>query len=120
MAITLSPRRLLILGALGIVAAATLGFAASNTVDPSNAGDGSGAVSGYTVTNIHYTLGANPATTSQVSFTVTPALPAGGTAAISADNGTTWATGCTGTSTVTCTAALPIASLTSLRVVAAQ
>ena len=79
MAITLSPRRLLILGALGIVAAATLGFAASNTVDPSNAGDGSGAVSGYTVTNIHYTLGANPATTSQVSFDVTPAFSSTGT-----------------------------------------
>ncbi|MCC6961424.1 MAG: hypothetical protein IT301_16375 [Dehalococcoidia bacterium] len=119
MAITLSPRRLLVLGALGIVAAATLGFAATNTVPDSNAGDGSGAVSGYTVTNIHYTLGANPATTSQVSFDVTPAFSSTGTNVISLDGGTTWIT-CSGASSVTCPATVSVLSLGSLRVVAAQ
>src|SRR5574337_1312133 len=54
-------------------------FAASNTVPASSAGDGSGAISGYTVSNVHYTLNAtNPANIDNVSFTIAPALLAGG------------------------------------------
>ena len=40
------------------IAATTIGFAVSNTVPASKAGDGTGAVSGYTITNITYTLNA--------------------------------------------------------------
>ena len=42
----------------GVLATATYAFTASNTVPASRAGDGSGAISGYTVTNVAYTLSA--------------------------------------------------------------
>ncbi len=48
-------------------------FAAANTVPGSNAGDGSGAVSGYTVSNISYALDAtDPSLIDSVTFTVSP------------------------------------------------
>ena len=54
-----------------ILMALVSAFAAANTVDPSNAGDGAGAISGYTVTNIDYTLDAtNPRNIEQVDFTM--------------------------------------------------
>jgi hypothetical protein len=119
-----SPRRLVAVAVFSIVAVSALGFAASNTVPASNAGDGSGAVSGYTVSNIHYNLNAsNPATADSVTFDISPALATNGTARISFDGGTTWSNNCTGTSTLTCnfTTPQPIgASFTNLRVVAAQ
>jgi Tfp pilus assembly protein PilV len=43
-------------------------FAAQNTVDASKAGDGNAAISGYTVTGIHYTLNADPTKLETVSF----------------------------------------------------
>jgi len=121
---TINPRRLLLLAALGIMAMAVVGYANSNTVPGSHAGDGSGGVSGYTVSNIHYTLdGTNPATTTSVSFTVDTAIPNTGTTRLSFDNGSTWlptnACSSSGT-TVTCTAAVTVLSLQSLRVVAAE
>ena len=66
-----------VLSAIGGGAASA--FTASNYVTPSYAGEGVGAVSGYTVTNIHYTLLAsggsgptydNNANISGVSFTL--------------------------------------------------
>ena len=39
-----------------VLGAATYGFAAGNTVTSGVAGEGSGAISGYAVTNVHYTL----------------------------------------------------------------
>ena len=46
-------------------------YAASNTVPATTAGDGQGTISGYTVTNVVYTLGASdPSTISAVSFTL--------------------------------------------------
>ncbi len=121
--IVISPRRLIMLGILGLVAVTTIGFAATNTVDPSNAGDGQADISGYTVTNVHYTLDtSNPTQVGQVSFTLNPALPVGGATRLSLDGGTTWlASGaCTGTINVTCTASVAVTALTNLRVVAAQ
>lgn len=52
-----SPRRLMALAVFAIVAMSAFGFAATNTVAGSKAGDGYGGISGYDVTNIHYTLG---------------------------------------------------------------
>lgn len=119
-----SPRRLMAAAVFSIVAVSALGFAATNTVPASNAGDGSGSVSGYTVSNIHYNLNAtNPANADSVTFDISPALAAGGTARISFDGGTTWSNNCTGTTNLTCTfpSPQPIGSgFTSLRVVAAQ
>jgi len=46
-------------------------YAASNTVPATTAGDGQGTISGYTVTNVVYTLDAtNPANISKVAFTL--------------------------------------------------
>lgn len=55
------------------VAIATYALTASNTVPGSNAGIGSGAVSGYTVSSISYTLnGSSPQNIDQVAFTISP------------------------------------------------
>jgi hypothetical protein len=123
--IILTPRRLILIGLLGIIAVATVGFANSNSVPASNAGDGSAAISGYTVSNVHYVLnGTTPSNVDSVSFTTAPAIPAGGNTRISLNGGTNWlATGaCTVTgANVSCNAAgTAVTTLTNLRVVAAQ
>ena len=57
-----------------LVALAAYGFTNSNTVPASNAGSGSGAISGYTISAVTYTLnGANPNNLDQVAFTIAPA-----------------------------------------------
>ena len=65
-------RRRRLIGTLvvaGALATATYAFTASNTVPASKAGDGSGAISGYTVSNVAYTLNAtNPANLDSVAF----------------------------------------------------
>ncbi len=49
-------------------------FAASNTVPNGNAGEGSGTVSGYTVSNVQYHLNATtPSNIDSVSFTLNAA-----------------------------------------------
>lgn len=63
-----SPRRLAALAVFAIVAMSAFGFAAANTVNPSNAGDGVGDVSGGTVSNIHYVLVAGSTEISAVHF----------------------------------------------------
>ncbi|MEO8541775.1 MAG: hypothetical protein ABI577_18695 [bacterium] len=122
-AISFSPRRLVVVGLLGLVAVATVGFAATNTVSTSNAGDGQAGISGYTVTAVHYTLDAtNPNLTTSLSFTVSQAIPGTGTKRVSIDGGTTWipAGNCSGTTSISCTAAVAVTALTNLRVVAAD
>ena len=55
---------------LGIVGYA---FAATNTVPVSGAGDGSNTISGYTITNVTYTLNSTtPSNLDKVAFTITP------------------------------------------------
>ncbi|GIW13780.1 MAG: hypothetical protein KatS3mg062_1219 [Tepidiforma sp.] len=121
-----SPRRFVAIAVLAIVAVSALGFAATNTVPQTNAGDGSGTVSGYTVSNVHYSLNAtNPSTADSVTFDLSPTLPTGGTARVSFDGGTTWSNACSSGSgsTVTCSFTTPQSigsGFTSLRVVAAQ
>src|SRR5206468_481376 len=76
-----------------IFSAIAYGFAAANTVPASNAGDGSNAVSGYTITSVHYVLNAaNPANIDTVTFTTAPAVPAGGVVKVQVSQGaaTTW------------------------------
>lgn len=51
-----SGRRLTVLALFAILAMSAFGFAASNTVPDSNAGDGDGDISGYIITNITYEL----------------------------------------------------------------
>lgn len=114
-----SGRRLAVLAVFAIVAVSALGFAAQNTVEDSRAGDGTGAIEAYDVTNIHYTLNtANPATIATVSFdldynaaTVAASIGAS-TANCATGEGYDW----------TCTFEAPpsVELATTLRVVAAQ
>ena len=104
-----------------ILAAAVYGFAAANTVPNTYAGDGSGTVLGYTVSNIAYTLNGdgNPSDIDSVAFTLSAAA---GQAYISFDGGTTW-DGCTisGGTSVTCGSLNEsVAGAASLRVVASN
>jgi hypothetical protein len=51
------------------VMAAAYGFAATNTVPDTRAGDGAGNINGYTVSNVTYTLNAsNPQQLDRVEF----------------------------------------------------
>lgn len=111
---------LLALSAILAVSVAAYAFAASNTVPATKAGDGTGAVSGYTVTSVVYTLNAtNPNTLDQVSFDlgavatqVKAQLVASGTwYSCTLDTGTVWECDTTG---------LAVSSIDQLRVVAAS
>ena len=121
-----SPRKLSGLVLVGILAMVGYGYAAGNTVQTSNAGDGAGAVSGFDVTNIHYGLDASsPENLSSIEFDTNPAVPAGGSVRVSIDDGTSWlpAGDCAASgATVTCTLSgtVTVAAVTDLRVVAAQ
>ena len=122
---TLSPRNIAGLGLVAIVALTGYGYAAGNTVPGSNAGDGAGSVSGFTVSAIHYNLNSStPSNLTSVTFTVAPAVPAGGAVRVSIDNGVSWlaAGACTvtGGTSVSCTTASSVSAATNLRVVAAQ
>lgn len=107
-----------------VLVAGTYAYTAANTVPTSKAGDGSGAVSGYTVTAVHYNLNAtNPQNVDSVTFTLDTAPVAGGTIKAQVD-GTNWYT-CSFVSTaVTCTTTGPpqatVLGATSLHVVVAQ
>jgi hypothetical protein len=122
------PVRLVAMFAMALIlATAAYGFAASNTVPASYAGDGSAAISGYTVSGVHYTLNAtNPANIDSLSFTIAPAVPAGGTVQVKLVAAGTTFSGCTVTSgtNVTCPSSgtLGVTALAAdeLRVIAAQ
>jgi len=64
--------RLMILVVMALVlSAATYGFAAANTVPDGVAGEGQGAISGYTVSNVVYTLdSSDPTQFDSVAFTL--------------------------------------------------
>ena len=122
--------------ALAVVVALAIGggayaFTASNTVPASTAGAGSGLVSGYTVTNLHYTLNATaPSNIDSLTFTISPSVPSTGTgkvvisAALSTGGPTnyTCTTDTAGTvaTCATVTPQLTAALLTGVTVVAAQ
>ena len=53
-----------------ILATSAYAFAASNTVPGTVAGEGAAVVSGYTVTNVAYTLDATPSKIDSVAFTL--------------------------------------------------
>ncbi|MCU1489467.1 MAG: hypothetical protein JWM85_872 [Acidimicrobiaceae bacterium] len=106
-------------------------FTASNTVPATTVGAGAGAVTGYTVTNLHYSLDATtPANIDSLTFTISPVVPSAGTgkvvisAALSTGGPTTYtcSTDTTG-ATVTCATTSPQLTATLLSgvtVVAAQ
>jgi hypothetical protein len=62
-----------------IVAAGVYAFAAANVVPESGAGDGTGTISGYTVTNVTYDTNddGDPATLDEVTFDIAATASAG-------------------------------------------
>lgn len=114
-------RRLLAVAILAALAVAAFGFAASNTVNDSKAGDGSGTVSGYTVSNIDYNLDpSNPANIDSVEFDLDAAAE---DVYVSHDGGTTWTACNPGAGNhFTCdfNPNIQVLPLTQLRVVAAE
>ncbi len=121
---------------VGVLAALAIGggayaFTASNTVPATTVGAGSGAVSGFTVTNLHYNLNtATPANVDSLTFTISPVVPSTSSgkvviaAALSTGGPTNYTcTSDTAGSTVTCATTSPqltAALLTGVTVVAAQ
>jgi hypothetical protein len=97
-------------------------YAAANTVPVSMAGDGSGAISGYTVSAIHYVLNSTPTTIDSVTFTLNSAPVAGSTIRIKlVAAGSTWYTCTNAGAAVTCnngsTLGASVATADSLEVV---
>lgn len=116
--------------AVMVLTMAIYGFAAANTVPASQAGDGNNAVTGYTISNIHYVLNTStPYNVDQLTFTVSPSVPAGGSVyvTLTGTNSLNVSQACSiasGTN-VTCDFAaasvtLPVVDITDLRVIAAQ
>lgn len=67
----LRPRTVLVTAVASALALATYAYTASNVVPGSKAGKGEGAISGYTVSSVAYTLSAsNPANIDSVAFTL--------------------------------------------------
>jgi hypothetical protein len=89
--------RLLIVAVLVVLAATgAYVFTASNTVPNTNAGSGSGSISGYTISNVAYNVNAtNPNNIDTVTFSIAPTAAA--TVKIQLLGGGTWYD-CTNTS----------------------
>ncbi len=109
---------------IAILSVSAYAFAASNTLPATKAGDGTGAVSGYTVTSVVYTLNAtDPSTLDSVEFDLGAAAATGKVKAQLVATTGTWYT-CTqvGVTTVwTCsTTGLTASSVDQLRVIAAS
>lgn len=69
------------------LAAGTYAFTASNTVPSTSAGSGSAAISGYTVSNVAYTLNSDPTKIDAVDFDLDKAA---GTVKIQVVSGGSW------------------------------
>jgi hypothetical protein len=106
----------------GVLAAGTYAFTASNTVPATRAGDGSGTISGYTISNVEYTTQtSDPSILNTYSFTLDAAARVVHAKTVS---GVTTYDTCTAGAgnSWTCTAAsgTTVLSMDSLRVIAYQ
>lgn len=96
-------------------------FAASNTVDASNAGEGSTAIGGYAITNITYTYStANPSMISFVDFDIAPAAGKAGVSLVSGGTLTDCGALTAGGSHAHCPVNVSVLSANMLRVVASD
>ena len=118
--------RVLIAIAVSIVLSiAVYAYTAANTVPASKAGDGAGAISGYTISNIGYNLnGLNPQNIDSVTFNVDTTSAAGSTMEIKlVAAGSDWYSCTNITTALTCITTAPQATVTTadeLRVVIAD
>jgi hypothetical protein len=116
-------RVLIALAIIAILATAAYGFAASNTIaDGGHARDGTGTVSGYTVTNVAYTVATDPTILASVSFDLDASAT---TVKASLNNGGNWDDCAPGSTTNSWTCSIgswsaPVKTVTKLRVVAVQ
>ena len=116
-------RRTMIVALLALaIGTGVYAYAAANTVPGSNAGSGSGTISGYTITSIVYTLNSTtPTNLDQVAFTIAPTTTS--TVKVQLAAAGSWYS-CTNTAgSVTCNTTSPQATAvgaTQLTVVAAQ
>jgi hypothetical protein len=113
---------------IAVLVTGSYAFTATNTVSPSTAGSGTGGISGYSATEIHYNLNVTtPTNIDSYSFTIGPTPPAGATLKSRLENtagtvATPWVTcGISGT-TVSCGSnlAFALASADTITVVAAD
>ena len=123
MRFTLPRRRTVVVVILALaVASGVYAYAATNTVPTSNAGAGSGSISGYTVSNVAYTLNTTtPTNLDQVTFSITPTTTS--TVKAQLASGGTWYSCTNSAGSVTCNTSSPqatVSAATQLSVVAAQ
>jgi hypothetical protein len=116
-------RRFVIVALLAIaIGAAAFAYAATNTVPGSNAGAGSGTISGYTISNVAYTLNSTtPTNLDQVAFSISPTTTS--TLKVQLAAGGSWYTCANAAGSATCNTTSPqatVAAATQLTVVAAQ
>lgn len=117
-------RKRFVLAALvsGVVASSAYAYTASNTVPVSSAGSGSGAISGYTATNVSYTLNtSNPQNIDAVTFTISPTTTT--TVKVQLVGGGSWYSCSNSGGSVTCATTSPqatAATANQLTVVATQ
>jgi hypothetical protein len=97
-----SPRFLIVLVLVALSATGAYIFAATNTVPSTQAGAGSAAISGYTISNVAYTLNADPTKIDAVTFTISPA--AAGTVKAQLVSGGTWYSCTNSSGSVSCDA----------------
>lgn len=106
------------------VSAGGYAFAASNTVPNTNAGDGSGTISGYVVSSVKYNLNASdPSNIDSVTFNLDSTPATGSTIKAQLAAAGTWYTCTNVAAAITCDVTSPqatVAAATTLRVVVAQ
>ena len=106
-----------------VFAGVATAFAAANTVPDSYAGDGSGTISGYTVSNIQYHLNAtDPASIDSVSFTLDASASTVKIKLVAVAAGSTWynCTNTSGNNWSCTTTGATVLSADQLRVIATQ
>ncbi|MEO7427826.1 MAG: hypothetical protein ABIY48_00435 [Acidimicrobiales bacterium] len=106
------------------VASGAYAFTASNTVGATQAGDGSGAITGFVLSSVKYNLNAtNPSNIDSVTFTLDATPASGSTLKAQLAAAGSWYTCTNVTTAVTCPVTSPQATgaaATTLRVVIAQ
>lgn len=117
-------RTLISVIAVIILMIAAYAYAAANSVPETGAGDGSATISGYTITNVRYTLAADPSQISAVNFNISPTAGAGPVREVQVQlvNGGTWfACDESAAPAVTCSiTGVTVLSANQFRVVAVQ
>jgi hypothetical protein len=116
------PRSFGMLVLILILAAAVYGFANTNTVPASYAGDGQNTISGYTITALSYSIygDSDPTDIDGLSFTLSANA---GQVYVSFDGGTTWVDCSPGTpsTSISCTGlSQTVVGATQLRIIASD